>query len=93
LHLADALKPLREDHEKLLALVAREKGVAVAPLRTILMKLGEARIPDEDIPKRLDEKADELLKLREEIVRLRLGPAELVSFAQQAQILIGHGRS
>ena len=55
------------------------------------MRLGEAGVLDEDIPKRLDEKANELIKLREEIAQLRRGPQELASFAQQAQALIDKG--
>jgi hypothetical protein len=51
----------------------------VGPLRAILVKLGEAGISDEDIPKHLDEKADELLKLRGDIARLKQGPPELAS--------------
>src|SRR5262249_26345065 len=38
-----------------------------------------------------DQKADELVTLRAEIARLRQGPAELASFAQQAQALIDKG--
>jgi tetratricopeptide (TPR) repeat protein len=54
-------------------------------------KLGEAGVPEDAIPQRLDAKADELLTLRDEIAQLRQGPVELASFAQRAQILIDHG--
>jgi len=84
----DAQKPLADTLEKLAAQVARDKGVEIAPLRAILIKLGEAGVADDNIAKRLDAKADELVKLREEIARLRQGPAELASFAQRAQTLI-----
>ena len=89
--LVDAQKPLDDKLEIILARTAREKGVEIAPLRAILVKLGEAGVSDEDIPKRLDGKADELIKLREEIAQLRRGPQELASFAQQAQALIDKG--
>jgi hypothetical protein len=75
-------KPLEERLERLAAQVARDKGVEIPPLRATLAKLGEAGVRDEDIAKRLDEKADELIKLREDISRLRRGPPELASFAQ-----------
>jgi tetratricopeptide (TPR) repeat protein len=88
---SDAQKPLAEQLEKLAAEVAREKGVEIAPLRAILLKLGEAGVRDEDIAKRLDDKANELVKLRAEMARLRQGPAELGSFAQQAQVLVDKG--
>jgi len=89
--IGETQKPLADQLEKLAIQVAREKGVEVAPLRAILVKMGEAGIRDEDIPKRIDEKADELLKLREESARLRRGPAELASFAEQAETLISKG--
>src|SRR5262249_12535214 len=87
----ERIKPLDEKLEKLLALTAREKGVEVAPLRAILVKMGEVGVRDEDIPKRLNDKADELIKLREESARLQRGPAELASFAEQAETLINKG--
>jgi hypothetical protein len=89
--IAVANKPLEDRLERILAITARDKGVEIAPLRAILMKMGEAGVRDEDIAKRLDDKADELVKLREETALLRQGPAELASFAQQAQALIDKG--
>jgi tetratricopeptide (TPR) repeat protein len=88
---ADAQKPLTDRLDNLAAQVAREKGVEFAPLRAILIKLGEAGVRDENITNRLEEKADELIKLREEITKLRQGPPELTSYAQQAQALIDKG--
>jgi hypothetical protein len=77
--------------ERVLAQVARDKAVEITPLRAILGKLGEAGVLEEDIPKRLDEKADELIKLRQEIARLRPGPAELASSTEKAETLIKKG--
>jgi tetratricopeptide (TPR) repeat protein len=88
---SDAGKPLTDQLERLAAQVARDKGLEITPLRTILVKLGEVGVRDEDIPKRLDEKTDELIKLREEIAKLRQGPPELASYPQQAQALIDKG--
>jgi hypothetical protein len=62
--------PINEQLQKLVTQVARDKSVEVAPLLAVLVKLGEAGVPAEDIPKRLDAKADELLKLRAEIKEL-----------------------
>jgi Putative serine esterase (DUF676) len=87
----ESQKPLDDKLERLLVLTASEKGVELASLRAILVKMGEAGVPDQDIPKRLDEKANELVRLRAEIDRLRRGPASLVSFGQQAQTLIDKG--
>src|SRR3981189_2731717 len=42
----DAQKPLADTLEKLAAQVARDKGVEIAPLRAILIKLGEAGVAD-----------------------------------------------
>jgi hypothetical protein len=89
--IAAAQKPLTDQLERLVAQVSREKGVPAAPLRAVLVKLGEAGVSDEALPQRLDAKADELLKMREEIAQLRQGPVELASFAQRAQALIDQG--
>ena len=91
LRIATAQKPLTDQFEKLAAQVAREKGVEVAPLRAILIKLGEAGVADQDVAKRLDEKANELIKLREEIAQLRGGGPQVASLAQTAQALLDSG--
>jgi hypothetical protein len=88
---ADAQKPLAQSIEKLLADVARQKGVEIAPLRAILIKLGEAGVGEENILQRLDEKADELINLRSEISRLRRSAPELASYVQQAEDSIAKG--
>jgi tetratricopeptide (TPR) repeat protein len=89
--LRKAQQPLREEHERLAAQVAREKGVEVAPLRAVLVKLGERGVREEDIPKRLDAAADELIKLRTENEMLRRGPPELAAIAEEVQALIDKG--
>lgn len=80
-----------ERYEKILAELASKKGAEVVPLRAVLVKLGEAGVPDEDIPKRLDAAADELIKLRAEVEQLRHGPPALAPIANEAQILIDKG--
>ncbi len=84
-------QPLTEGLERLAAQVAREKGVEVAPLLKILEKLGDAGVKDEDIPTRLGEKADELIKLRAENEQLRRGPPALAAIAEEVQALIDKG--
>ncbi len=86
-----AQEPLRDELERLAAQIARDKGVEVAPLRAVLVKLGEAGVKDEEIPKRLDEKADELIKLRAENDQLRRGPPALASIAEEVQALLDKG--
>ena len=80
-----------ERYDRILAEIARDKGVEVAPLRTVLVKLGEKGVPEEDIPKRLDAAAEELIKLRTENERLRRGPPALAAIAEQVQALIDKG--
>jgi hypothetical protein len=87
----EAQKPLTDQLEKLAAQVGRDKGVEITSLRAILVRLGENGVRDEDVPTRLNEKATELLTLREEIARLQQGRAELAPLAQQAQVLIDDG--
>jgi hypothetical protein len=66
--------------------VVREKGVEIQPLREILRKMGETSFRDDDTPKRRDEKADAMIKLRPETAsRRQQGPAELASFAQKSK--------
>ena len=89
---AEAQQPLTDQLQKLAAQVAREKGVEIAPLLAILRKLGEAGVADKDVPKLLDDKADELIKLRDEIAQLRRGASiEFATFAQLAQGLVDKG--
>jgi tetratricopeptide (TPR) repeat protein len=89
--LRKAQQPLREELERLAAQVARDKGVEIAPLRAVLGKFGEAGVKDEDIPKRLDEKADELIKLRAKVDALQQGSPGLAAIAQEAQAFIDKG--
>jgi tetratricopeptide (TPR) repeat protein len=87
----EKLKPADEKLDKILAQVARDKGVEIAPLRSVLVKLGEAGVRDEDIPKRLDAAAEELIKLRAEVEQFQQGPPALAAIAQEAQALIDKG--
>jgi hypothetical protein len=77
--------------DALLAQVAREKGVEVAPLRAVLDKLGEKGVADENIPKKLNDAADELIKLRTENDLLKKGPPQIAAIATEAQSLIDKG--
>ncbi len=86
-----AQQPLRAELERLAAQAAREKGVEVAPLRAVLVKLGEKGAPEEDIPKRLDSAGDELIKLRAENEQLRRGPPALAAIAEEVQAFIDKG--
>jgi tetratricopeptide (TPR) repeat protein len=89
--LRKAQEPLRDELERLAAQVARDMGVEVAPLRAVLVKLGEKGVQEEDIPKRLEAAADELIKLRAENDQLRRGPPALAAIAQEVQALIDKG--
>ncbi|MGB8899690.1 MAG: hypothetical protein WCC90_10905 [Methylocella sp.] len=89
--LRNADEALRDKFERLAALVARDKGVEVAPVRAVLVKLGEKGVPDEDIPKRLEAAADELIELGAENEQLRRGPTALAAIAEEAQALIDKG--
>src|ERR1700732_518448 len=86
--LRKAQQPLRDELERLAAQSARDKGVEIAPLRAVLVKLGEKGVREEDIPKRLDAAAEELTKLRAENEQLRRGPPALAGVAEGAQALI-----
>jgi pimeloyl-ACP methyl ester carboxylesterase len=89
--IAEKVEKLEAQQKELAAQIAREKGVEVAPLRAVLVKLGEADVKEEDIPKRLDEKADELIKLRAKVDALQQGSPGLAAIAQEAQALVDKG--
>jgi tetratricopeptide (TPR) repeat protein len=80
-----------ERYDRILAEIARDKGVEVAPLRAVLVKLGEKGVPEEDIPKRLDSAAEELIKLRAENEQFRRGPPALAAIAEEVQALLDKG--
>jgi tetratricopeptide (TPR) repeat protein len=82
---------LRQIFQEELARIAQEKGVPPAPLQAVLLKLGEAGVPDHEIPARLDAAADELLDLRAQLARLRNDRPEFAAIRQQAVALIDRG--
>lgn len=57
--------------DAVLAAIAATKGVDELPLRRVLEKLGETDVPVTEIPARLERAADELLRLRDDLSRLR----------------------
>jgi tetratricopeptide (TPR) repeat protein len=83
--------PIEEQVQKLADQIAREKGVEEAPLRAVLAKFGEKNVPKEDIPKRLNSIADELVKYRNRTDSLKNGPPELAIIAGEAQALVNKG--
>ncbi len=87
----EVVAPINERLDKLAAQVARDKGVEIPPLLAVLAKLGQAGVKDEEIPKRLDAAADELIKLRAEVAQFQHGPPELAAIAKEAQSLIDKG--
>ena len=87
----DRLEKLETQQKELAEQIAREKGVEVAPLLAVLIKLGEMGVQEEDIPKRLYAAADELIKLRTENEMLRRGPPALAAIAEEVQALIDNG--
>jgi tetratricopeptide (TPR) repeat protein len=57
----------------------------------VLAQLGEKGVADEDIPKKLSNAADELIKLRAENDSLKKGPPQIAAIATEAQTLIDKG--
>ena len=88
---AEAQRPITEQLATLIAQTAREKRVEVAPLRAILAKLGEAGVPDHEIPARLDNAADQLIELRTQLARLTNERPEFAAIRNQALAHIDRG--
>jgi len=74
-----------------LAETAEAKGVPEAPLREVLKRLGETEVAEADIPQRLAEAADELLRLRADLARLRNDRPEFAALRERASALIDQG--
>ncbi|HXZ02700.1 MAG TPA: tetratricopeptide repeat protein [Stellaceae bacterium] len=88
---AAGVDKLSEQFAALAEQVARDKGVPAAPLRAVLVKLGEAHVPDHEIPQRLDAAADELIALRAQLLRLTNERPELAAIRKRALALIDRG--
>jgi tetratricopeptide (TPR) repeat protein len=70
---------------------AEARGVAEAPLRELLKKLGEAEVAEAEIPDRLAKAADELLRLRTDLERLHNDRPEFAAIRARASALIDKG--
>lgn len=82
---------LDEHSDTLNAILARisiEKGVPYGVLRTILHRLGEANVPDEQVAERLEAKAEEFLTLREQLSRITSGRVDVAAVRSEAAALI-----
>src|SRR5271165_4186523 len=85
--LDDMRRLLKEE----LAQIAQDKGVPLAPLQAVLLRLGEAGVPDHEIPARLAAAADELIRLRADLARLRNDRPEFAAIRSKASALIDQG--
>jgi tetratricopeptide (TPR) repeat protein len=70
---------------------AEAKGVPEAPLREVLKRLGETEVSEPEIPDRLAKAADELLRLRADLERLRNDRPEFAVIRARASVLIDKG--
>ena len=74
-----------------LAETAAAKGVAEAPLREVLKRLGETEVAEAEIPDRLAKAADELLRLRADLARFSNDRPEFAAIRARASALIDKG--
>ena len=70
---------------------AEAKGVAEAPLREVLKRLGETEVAEAEIPDRLAKAADELIRLRADLARLSNDRPEFAAIRARASSLIDKG--
>jgi tetratricopeptide (TPR) repeat protein len=70
---------------------AEAKGVAEAPLREVLKRLGETEVAEAEIPDRLAKAADELIRLRADLARLSNDRPEFAAIRARASALIDEG--
>jgi tetratricopeptide (TPR) repeat protein len=74
-----------------LAETAAAKGVSEAPLREVLKRLGETEVAEAQIPDRLAEAADELIRLRADLRKPRNDPPEFSTIRARTSALIDKG--
>jgi tetratricopeptide (TPR) repeat protein len=70
---------------------AAAKGVAEAPLREVLKRLGETEVAEAEIPDRLAKAADELIRLRADLSKLSNDRPEFAAIRTRASALIDKG--
>ena len=70
---------------------AEAKGVAEAPLREVLKRLGETEVAETEIPERLAKAADELLRLRADLARFSNDRPEFAAIRARASAAIDKG--
>ena len=70
---------------------AEAKGVAEAPLREVLKRLGETEVAEAEIPNRLAKAADELIRLRADLSRLSNDRPEFAAIRARASAAIDKG--
>jgi tetratricopeptide (TPR) repeat protein len=78
-------------HFLLVVETSRAKGVAEAPLREVLKRLGETEIAEAEIPDRLAKAADELLRLRADLGRLSDDRPEFAAIRAHASAAMDKG--
>jgi hypothetical protein len=89
-----AIKPLSDKFEQIIANISREKGVPAPPLRTLLRQQVAAGFPEQNLPGLLGllgKQADELGKVREGLALIKQTSSPLVPFADQARASIDRG--
>jgi hypothetical protein len=84
-------KTAEHRHREVMAAIARDKGIPEAPLRAVLEKLGETRVPSADIPASLAVAADELVRLRADLARIRDDRPEFAVIRARTFVLVDRG--
>jgi hypothetical protein len=78
-------------HREVMEAIAREKGVPIPPLRSVLRRLGEAEVAPEHIPARLEAAAERLRELEERLARPSNDRPETQAARAKARALIDTG--
>jgi hypothetical protein len=87
-----AIKPLNDGIEQILARIAHEKGIPAPPLRSLYrLEQATARVPEQNVPQFLSQKADDLGRFRTDLSRLGQTSSSLAPLANRAQVSIDRG--
>jgi tetratricopeptide (TPR) repeat protein len=91
LQLSESEAAANQRHAELLAAIARDKGVPIAPLQAVLARLGDLNVAPEQIPARLEAAATRLLELERTLAQPIQGDAASQAARDDARRMIDQG--
>jgi hypothetical protein len=86
-----AIQPFGQKIDEILVAISLDKGVPIAPLQAILLKVGGNKVSEQDLAPFFDRMADELLHLRKQLALVAASPGYPAVVATEAQAALDRG--